>query len=39
LPARAREQMLQTSPERFVPQYELMIERYYQRLAEEPTGK
>ncbi len=39
LPPRAREQMLQNSPERFLPQYELMIERYYQRLAEESSSK
>jgi hypothetical protein len=39
LPPRAREQMLQNSPERFLPQYELMIERYYQRLAEESNAK
>jgi hypothetical protein len=35
LPEREREQMMQMSPERFLPQYELMIERYYQRLSEE----
>jgi hypothetical protein len=35
LPEREREQMMQMSPERFLPQYELMIERYYRRLAEE----
>lgn len=39
LPDRQREQMLQNSPERFLPQYELMIERYYRRLAEEQRGK
>jgi DNA-binding protein H-NS len=39
LPQRAREQMLQNSPERFLPQYELMIERYYKRLAEEQNRK
>jgi hypothetical protein len=39
LPARAREQMLQNSPERFLPQYELMIEKYYKRLAEEQHSK
>jgi hypothetical protein len=37
LPERDREQMLQSSRERFLPQYELMIERYYRRLAEERT--
>lgn len=35
LPERDREQVLQHSPEQFLPQYELMIERYYKRLAEE----
>jgi DNA primase len=35
LPQRDREQMRQVAPERFLPQYELMIERYYRRLAEE----
>jgi hypothetical protein len=39
LPPHAREQMLQSSPERFVPQYELMIEKYYKRLAEEQNLK
>jgi hypothetical protein len=39
LPERAREQMLQNPPERFLPQYELMIERYYRRLAEEQGSK
>jgi hypothetical protein len=34
LPARDREQVLQNSPDKFLPQYELMIERYYKRLAE-----
>jgi hypothetical protein len=37
LPERDREQMLQSSRERFLPQYELLIERYYRRLAEEHT--
>jgi DNA primase len=35
LPERQREQMRQSAPEKFVPQYELLIERYYRRLAEE----
>jgi hypothetical protein len=39
LPAHAREQMLQNSPERFLPQYELLIEQYYKRLAEEQRGR
>jgi hypothetical protein len=37
LPEREREQMLQSSRERFLPRYELLIERYYRRLAEERT--
>ena len=36
LPAKAREQMLQLSPEQFLPKYELLIEEYYKRLAERP---
>ncbi len=39
LPAHAREQMSQNWPERFLPQYELMIERYYKRLAEEQNTR
>jgi hypothetical protein len=39
LPAHAREQMLQSSPERFLPKYELLIEKYYKRLAEEQKQK
>jgi hypothetical protein len=35
LPERERELMMQMSRERFLPQYELLIERYYRRLAEE----
>jgi len=35
LPGKAREQMLQSPPEKFLPKYELLIEKYYQRLAEE----
>jgi hypothetical protein len=35
LPEKAREQMLKTSPEQFLPKYELMIEQYFKRLAEE----
>jgi len=35
LPEREREQMRQMAPEKFLPQYELLIERYYRRLAEE----
>jgi hypothetical protein len=39
LPPKAKELMMQTSPERFLPQYELMIEKYYKRLAEEQSSK
>ena len=35
LPAKAREQMLQSSPEQFLPKYELLIEDYYRKLAEK----
>ena len=36
LPARAREQMLQSYSDEFLPEYELEIEKYFRRLAEEP---
>lgn len=39
LPAKAREQMLQSSPEEFLPKYELLIEDYYRRLAEKQEEK
>jgi hypothetical protein len=39
LPARDREQVLQNTPDKFVPQYELLIEKYYRRLAEEQEPK
>jgi hypothetical protein len=39
LPPHEREQMSQNWPERFLPQYELMIERYYKRLAEEQGSR
>jgi len=35
LPQRAREQMLELPVEQFLPKYELMIEEYFKRLAEE----
>jgi hypothetical protein len=35
LPQHAREQMLQLPPEEFTPKYELQIEDYFRRLAEE----
>ncbi len=37
LPAKAREQMLQLSPEQFLPKYELLIEAYYKQLAERSS--
>ena len=40
LPERVREQMHSGLAEEFLPQYELLIEAYYQRLAEEgPQGR
>lgn len=36
LPPRAREQLLQSYSDEFLPEYELEIEKYFQRLAEEP---
>lgn len=36
LPERAREQMLQSSDDEFLPKYELDIEQYFRRLAEDP---
>ena len=35
LPERQREQLLQLAPEQFLPKYELQIEQYFRRLAEE----
>ncbi len=35
LPQRTREQMLQSSVEQFLPKYEIMIEKYFRRLAED----
>jgi len=35
LPQHAREQMLQLPAEKFLPEYELMIEEYFKRLVEE----
>lgn len=37
LPERARQQMLQSFTGEFLPEYELEIEKYYQRLAEEES--
>lgn len=39
LPPRLRQQMLQSSMERFVPKYELQIEEYFKTLAEEPRDE
>jgi hypothetical protein len=38
LPAHDREQMLQLPREEFLPKYELLIEDYFRRLADEKTG-
>jgi hypothetical protein len=35
LPEKARDQMLQSSPEQFLPKYELLIEDYYRKLSEK----
>jgi hypothetical protein len=35
LPARSREQMVQSFSDEFLPKYELEIEQYYQRLSDE----
>ena len=35
LPPRQRQQMLQLPVEEFLPKYELLIEEYFRRLAEE----
>ncbi|QDU87570.1 hypothetical protein Pla175_09350 [Pirellulimonas nuda] len=37
LPARMREQMLQSSPDEFLPEYREEIEAYYRELAAEPV--
>jgi hypothetical protein len=37
LPPHAREQMLQSHTDEFLPQYELEIEQYYRRLSAEPS--
>jgi hypothetical protein len=40
LPQKAREQMLQQLPvEEFLPKYEVLIEEYFKRLAEEPEAR
>ena len=39
LPAHQREQMLQSPPEQFLPKYELLLEKYYRRLAEQEQRK
>jgi hypothetical protein len=36
LPQRVREQMLQSQDDEFLPKYELEIEQYFRRLAEDP---
>jgi hypothetical protein len=39
LPLRSREQMLQSFSPEFLPMYELELEKYYRRLAEEQDAK
>ena len=39
LPQHEREQMLQYAPEEFLPKYELLIEKYYKRLAEQQKNR
>jgi hypothetical protein len=39
LPEHDREQMLQYAPEQFLPKYELLIEKYYKRLAEQQKDR
>jgi hypothetical protein len=39
LPEREREQMLQSPPEEFPPEYELLIEDYFRRLSEEKGSR
>ena len=39
LPERARQRLLQSPPEEFLPKYEVLIEKYYRRLAESPDEK
>src|SRR5205814_6675598 len=38
LPARSREQMLQSFSDEFLPKYELDIEQYYRHLSEQQDG-
>lgn len=38
LPARSREQMLQSFSDEFLPKYEMEIEQYYRRLSEEQNS-
>ena len=38
LPERTREELLQSATDKFLPQYEVEIEEYFRRLAEEPQG-
>ena len=39
LPPHVREQMLQAHSDEFLPQYELEIEKYFRRLAEQPDER
>ena len=37
LPARTREEMINSLDEQFLPKYEIQIEKYFKRLAEDPN--
>ena len=39
LPQREREQMMQAPPDEFLPKYELLIENFYKRLADEQKNR
>ncbi len=39
LPQREREQMMQAPPDEFLPKYELLIEKFYKRLADEQKNR
>ncbi len=38
LPARAREQMLESATDEFLPKYELLLEKYFKRLGEDESA-
>ena len=39
LPVRLREEMINSLGEQFLPKYEVQIEKYFKRLAEQPDGR